>query len=151
MAKETASSRFENVYTVFDFYDGVRSGIADFNGSPYYYECPFDEVENDWADYFILHRIDEETFRLAMEQWAIWQRWYEACQAGRTTHETHPALPEDRGRYTEIEGILVQSLVVNPELDIKAQAEFQRDYTGIEPKQATNPMARLLVKWHVIS
>jgi hypothetical protein len=151
MNREMSSAGFENIYTVINFWDGIRSGIADFNGSPHYYECPFDEARDDWADYFLLHPIDEEIFRLAMEDWAIWQRWYAASQGGATTIETHPALPEDRARHTEIQEALAGRLVINPDRDIKAVAEVQRDYSGIEPNHATNPMARLIVKWHVIS
>jgi hypothetical protein len=28
-----ASSEYEKIYTVFDFYDGIRTGIADYNGA----------------------------------------------------------------------------------------------------------------------
>lgn len=142
---------FETVYTVTDFWDGIRAGIADFNGAPHYYERPFDEQKDDWTEFFLLKRIDEETFRLAMEDWEIWKRWYIACQIGETTIETHPALPEDRARHREITEILSERLVVNPSLDVKAQAEFERDYRDIHPKHATNPMAKLKVKWQVIS
>src|SRR5437868_5445714 len=106
MTQITNSLEYERVHTVFNYWDGIRSGIADFNGMPHYYECPFDEVKDDWAGYFLLKPIDEETFQLAMEDWAIWQRWYIACQTGKTTLETHPALPEDRKRHTEIKKIL---------------------------------------------
>ena len=146
-----SSAGFENIYAVINFWDGIRSGIADFNGSAHYYECPFDEAKDDWADYFLLRPIDEETFRLAMEDWAIWQRWYAASQAKETTVDTHPALPEDRARHDEIQAILKQRLVVNLATDIKAQGEIQRDYEGIWPKHATNPFARLQIKWRVVA
>jgi hypothetical protein len=151
MSKEMSTTGFENIYTVMNYWDGIRSGIADFNGSPHYYECPFDEAKDDWADYFLLHPIDEETFRLAMEGWAIWRRWYIAHQTGQTTFETHPALPEDRARHTAIQEALAGRLVVNVGRDKRAKAEIQRDYTDIEPNHATNPMARLMVKWRVVS
>jgi hypothetical protein len=145
---------FETVYTVTDFWDGIRAGIADFNGVPHYYERldeQREEHEDDWVDLFLLKRIDEETFRLAIEDWDIWKRWYIACQTGETTVETHPALPKDRTRHTEITKILTERLVVNPGLDVKAQAEFERDYRNIHPTHATNPMAKIKVKWQVIS
>jgi hypothetical protein len=141
---------FETVYTVTDFWDGIRAGIADFNGVPHYYERldeQRDEQKDDWVDLFLLKRIDQETFRLAMEDWEIWKRWYiSGCQP-----KTHPALPEDRARHTEITEILSERLVVTPSLDVKAQAEFERDYRDIHPKHASNPMAKIKVKWQVIS
>jgi hypothetical protein len=144
------SSGYEKIYTVFDFYDGIRSGVADFGGVPHYYECAIDAAKQDFADYFLLRPIDEETFRLVMEDWEIWQRWYAASQAGETSVDTHPALPEDHPRHIEIQKILADRLVVSGDRDIKAEAEFQRDYEGLEPKHATNPFARLQVKWRLI-
>jgi len=146
-----SSAEYEKIYTVFDFYDGIRTGIADFNGAHHYYERPSDEAQGDWADYFLLKPIDEETFQLAMEDWAIWQRWYAASLARETTVDTHPALPEDRARHDEIQAILKRRLVVNPATDIKAQGEIQRNYEGVWPKHATNPFARLQIKWRVVA
>jgi len=142
---------YEDIHTVFDYYDGIRTGIANFHGVPHYYERPFDEALNDWADYFLLKPIDQETFRLAMEDWAIWQQWYVAWQTGKTPSETHPALPEDRARHDQIQSVVVQHFVVNADVDMKAKGELLRDYEGIEPKHATNPLARLRIKWRLVS
>jgi hypothetical protein len=122
---EMASSGFELVHTINDWYDGPRAGVADLNGKPHYYECQFDDVKDDWADLFLLAPIDEETFQLVMEDWAIWLRWDKAFREGKTTQETHPALPEDRERHAELAQILVERLVVSPDTEIKARAEFK--------------------------
>jgi hypothetical protein len=60
-------SGYDKVYTVTEYYDGARAGVADFNGQPHYYECQFDELEGNWSDVFLLKPIDSETFRLALE------------------------------------------------------------------------------------
>jgi hypothetical protein len=62
-----SSLEYETVYTVLDYWDGIRTGIADFHGAPHYYERPFDEARDNWADNFLLKPIDEETLRLALE------------------------------------------------------------------------------------
>jgi hypothetical protein len=33
---------YECVFTVTDYYDGPRKGIANYNGRPHFYECVFD-------------------------------------------------------------------------------------------------------------
>src|SRR2546430_8411304 len=71
---------FERVYTVNDYYDGPRSGIADHGGQPYYYDCEWDEEADDYADIFILTPVDSDTLALALEQWAIWREWEDAYQ-----------------------------------------------------------------------
>ena len=118
------TSEYEIVHTITDWYDGARGGIADINGAPHYYECRWDDATDDWSEVYLLNRIDQETFRLAMEDWAIWLRWRKAFDEGRTKQETHPALPEDRARHTEIAAILAQRLVIREEALIRAKSEF---------------------------
>ena len=137
---------YDKVYTVTDYYDGARAGVADFNGQPHYYECQFDESKNDWSDIFFLKPIDRETFRLALEDWDIWERWNAAREDGTVSLDTHPALPEDRKRHDEIAENLKTRLKVDPEKDMKAKAEFE----VIEPKRKGQSIASLIVKWSVL-
>ena len=92
----------ERVYTVTDYYDGPRRGIANFCGRPYAYTCPFDFWKDEYADLYELHAIDDETFALALEDWAIWLRWRRAFDDGLTSLDTHPALPDDHTRHVEL-------------------------------------------------
>src|ERR1700730_7771696 len=101
------------VHTITDWWDGAREGIADLNGEPHYYECHWDEEQDDWSEIYLLNRIDEETFRQAMEDWEIWLRWESAMKEGRTTQDTHPALPEDRARHDELAELLGKKLVIS--------------------------------------
>ena len=66
---------YERVHTVVDYYDGPRKGIADYGGKPHLFECIFDESKDDYSQMFHLKLLDPETFRIAMEDWAIWKRW----------------------------------------------------------------------------
>src|SRR5215211_460163 len=95
-------SGYDKVYIVTDYYDGARAGVADFNEQPHYYECQFDELKGDWSDIFLLKPIDSGTFRLALEDWDIWERWNAAHENGKVNISTHPALPKDRERHDEI-------------------------------------------------
>lgn len=117
-------SDYEAVHTITDWYDGARNGIADLNGEPHYYENHWNEGDQFWSEIYLLQPLDAETFALAMEDWEIWLRWERAFKEDKTTHETHPALPEDRERHNELEKILAERLVVSPETSVKATAEF---------------------------
>lgn len=105
MTDEPATRPYERVYTMTDYYDGPRRGIADFDGRPHLYEARFEDAVG-YTDTFELREIDAETLALALEDWAIWLRWDEAFHAGRTTVDTHPALPGDRVRYVEVAPML---------------------------------------------
>ncbi len=39
---------FEHVYTVTDYYDGPRGGVAEFNGVPHVYRSLFLDSEDEW-------------------------------------------------------------------------------------------------------
>ena len=118
----------ELVSTVTDWYDGPRRGVANFEGQPHYYECQwyagldtgFDALPGN----YLLTPLDAETFRLALEDWAIWQRWEAAFAAGTTTQATHPTLPKDQARHAEIEQVLLAKLVTNPHGCQGATGEF---------------------------
>lgn len=113
------------VYTIGDWYDGARAGVANYSGKPHYYECQFDESTDDWSDIYLLKPLDEETFRLVMEDWDIWLRWEAAFHGGRTPHETHPALPEDRVRHDELVRALRERLAIDPGASIRAKGDFK--------------------------
>lgn len=131
-------SDYEIVHTITDWYDGARRGIADFNGKPHYYENNWDDASNDWSEFYNLKPIDEQTFKLAIEDWEIWLRWESAYKRGEAAHDTHPALPNDKERHNEITGILGQQLLIDNDNLIKAKAEFRYGRPA-------------LVKWTVIS
>ena len=118
------------------FYDGPRGGVADFEGRPHAYASLFDESVG-YSDTFLLMPIDDELFRLALEDWAIWLRWESAFRTGETPQETHPALPSDRQRHEELERLIGGRLDPRPELSYRAHAEFR-------PK---SPGAGLQVRW----
>jgi hypothetical protein len=100
----------EEGFTVTDYYDGPRQGIANFRGKPHFYDCIFDEVRQDYSDRYRLTPISDHIFDLAMEDWAIWERWQAAFHAGKATRKSHPALPHDRERHDQIRCVLDSAL-----------------------------------------
>jgi hypothetical protein len=148
---ETATG-WEKVYTVPDWYDGPRRGVANFEGRPHLFESEFADLE-DAEDVFRLSPLDDETLKLALEDWQIWLRWERAFHAKETSQKTHPALPEDRRRWEELQRQLLEAGVVHPDdgegppmptadpnRAVRATAEF-------EPSGTPNGHASLRVRW----
>lgn len=97
---------YERVHTVWDYWDGARSGIANFSGRPHYYCCEWCDEADDYTDVFLLTPIDEETLALALEQWSIWRQWELAFHRGEVALDTHPMLPGQHPRYAELDALL---------------------------------------------
>ena len=59
---------FETVHVVHDYWDGPRSGVAEYGGRPHWFENIFDEQQDDYSDLFWLTPLSEETLGLAQQQ-----------------------------------------------------------------------------------
>lgn len=127
----------ERVYTMTDFYDGPRGGIADFEGRPHLYESEWDDLADNYASTFRLSPVTPEVLALALEDWAIWERWLAAFNAGETTQDTHPALPADRARHEELQRALHGRLQVDPETYVRARGDFEWEGSGAGPSAVT--------------
>ena len=136
---------FERVYTVWDYYDGPRSGIAAFSGQPHYYDCEWNDKKQDYDDTFLLTPVDQDTLALAMEQWSIWRDWEDAFHRGDVLQSTHPGIPGAHARYAELEA--------NLKARIPAQSAQQRRACGVfraMPVQEDSPpgvLRELEVEW----
>lgn len=131
---------YERVFTVTDYYDGPRKGIANYNGHPHFYECVFDEAKDDYSELFRLTPLDGEIFRLAIEDWQIWERWQLAFLGGKATMDSHLALPEDAARHAELRIFLEKSLVTDPAKAILRIGEFKIYGESDLPKGAIRPL-----------
>ena len=101
---------FEEVFTVTDYYDGPRQGIANYCGSAHIYDCVVSEEKQNYSSLYRLTPVTDQVFQLALEDWAIWQRWERAFKAGQTSEKTHSSLPEDAVRHTEFESLVADHL-----------------------------------------
>jgi hypothetical protein len=116
---------WERVYTVNDFYDHPRLGVADFEGKPHIYEAEFSEIQDEYSGLYWLVEIQAELFALVMENWEIWLRWDSAYKQGIATLESHPALPADRQRHSELTQLIGDQLRARSENALVRQAEFR--------------------------
>ena len=112
---------WDRVYTVNDYYDGPRLGIADVDGVPNVYEAEFDHSTEEYGDTFFVSPVDEGLLALVLEDWEIWLRWNSAFKRGEVTVESHPALPEDRQRHEALKIAIGDRLRVD-----RAQAKYMR-------------------------
>jgi hypothetical protein len=142
-------SRFETVYTVDDYYDGPRGGVADFDGRPHYYQSLFfDEPLDSDENRFELSPISADTRDLAIEAFLLWQRWQVASFAGLApalSDEDAPrVLPEDRARYEQLSSALAPQLRIDPAKRLVLRGEF----AGRSP--AGRPLSGLTVRWTAV-
>lgn len=56
---------YEPVFTISDYHDGPRRGIANFHGTPHFYDRLFDEKRAEYSDSYLLTPINEQVFKAA--------------------------------------------------------------------------------------
>jgi hypothetical protein len=144
MAVAELQPGYEQVFTVTEYYDGPRKGIANFRGQPHFYDCLFDKTRGEYSDLYRLTPIPQRIFELAMEDWTIWKRWEDAFNSGKAAIESHPALSQDRGRHEEIRAILDPVLTTDTAICVTQRGSFEPHGSGQYPAGVIRP---LQVKW----
>jgi hypothetical protein len=114
---------FERVHVVWDLYDGVRTGLANFHGAPYYFKCIF--KDGDYTESFELQTVDPDLFEEAREQWAIYRAWERRFHGGEVALETHPGHGGFVPRYDELERSIKGRLASILEVPVVARAQFR--------------------------
>lgn len=135
---------YEAVFTVIEYYDGPRRGIANFQRLPHLYDCIFDQAKDEYSHIFSLTPVSDELFSLAIEDWEIWKRWEAAFYSGKTDLSSHPALSNDRARHEEIAEKL-RGLVTDPTRSVRKTAHFEVLGRRDLPKGVIRSMQ---VKWN---
>ena len=121
---------WDRVYTVNDFWDRPRFGVADVSGQPHIYESPFNEARDDYEDFYVLSPIEPTLLALVLEDWDIWLRWSDAFDRGEATQETHPALPKDRKRHDELQVAIGKRFKTDPLHLRQLNGEFRNGHRG---------------------
>lgn len=116
----------ERVHAVVDYWDGPRLGVADFAGEPHAFRCIFDDAAQDYTELFRLKRLTADEFDIFMRDWAIWLHWKATFDAGLTSIDTHPALPEDHNEHITLAEAVSAALLVPPDAFI-ARGSFKTD------------------------
>jgi len=129
---------------VWDIYDGIRSGIADYFGEPHYFECIFDDQKYEYSNTFELKLIDHETLIEAQEQWSIYRTWEEKFHAGSESAETHPGRGGVSCRYDELERLVKEKLETMPVV-ASGTAVFQEKIE--QPQLPDGCLREMEVEW----
>lgn len=136
---------FEPVHTVWDYHDGPVTGLAGYRDQPHYFERIFDEAADEYSERFSLSPIDGDTFRIALEQWAIWFAWEAAFHSGKAAQETHPGYGGRDARYDELKAQLNDRLARVHALPGLFEGDFRIAANAPElPKGVRRPME---VEW----
>ena len=132
----------ERVHAVFDYFDGPRSGIANFHGLPHAFAGKFDDDLQDWSEFYHLKPLTDEQFRLVMTYWQIWTNWLAAYKAGDVALDTHPALPNEKALHDQIAPAVEAALTV----DVANSRVVWSTFHGRLP-----PDGELEVSWNLVS
>ena len=116
----------EPVYLVLNYQDSIRSGIADYHGSPHYFAEHFDQARDDYTGIFSLSPVDQSIVEVANEANTIELRFWTAYYAGERAmpDELPIVLAEDRDRYVFLQGLLDQVERTSTSSGIQASARF---------------------------
>ena len=135
---------FEEVFTVTEYYDGPRQGIANYQGQPHFYDCIFGGLKQDYSNFYRLTPVSHELLVLALEDWGIWKRWERAFHTGQAGRGSRPALPSERDRHLQIQSLLDGRLKTDIERCIARTGAFAEANSG-----AVSPgiLVDLVVRW----
>jgi hypothetical protein len=117
--------RYERVHAVWDYYDGVRVGIADLDGAPHYFIDSFDEAADDYSDNFRLYPVGPEFMQRAMRHWDIYRAWESNFHYGKTDIKTHPGLGGIDTEYDELKSWLDDQVTRLQALPSLYRAQFR--------------------------
>lgn len=109
---------FEKVYTIRDYYDGIRTGTAGLSGAPHYFKSLCYETTGDPA-HFRLYPVSAAFMERELRHWAMYRAWERKFQSGIVTLETHPGHGGIDREYDELGRWLndeIKSLVPIPAL-----------------------------------
>jgi hypothetical protein len=111
----------DRVHTVCEWYDGPRTGAADYGGAKYWYRSLYldNEKWNPDEDRFELTPLTPEAFNWEIERQAIFRRWDAARQAGTIVwrdgdEESFGAFPDEMARYRALNRSIEAYLADHP-------------------------------------
>jgi len=96
-------SKFEPVLMTWDYYDGPRTGVAEYNGHPHFYKCIWDAEIGNYSDNFELSPIGNALLQSAIAQWKIFRAWELQFHTGKVTNDTHPGHRGNNLEYDRLE------------------------------------------------
>lgn len=140
-------SGYEKVYT-YDSYGGVRTGVADLEGLPYYFECEsgWDEKGPVEDGVYYLSPVSSDRFALIIKHGQFLEGGNEASRQGEVTAGTQPSPEMNYAEAGRIKHMFKYELVIDPANHLRAKAAFK----FVEDQTVQPGRKRLWVKWTVV-
>ena len=120
----------DNVYAIYDWYDGIRSGVASYGNQLCYFEGQYADFNTDEKGLYYAHEwyklsiVPLNLLEPVLEKQQLWKKYAAASKAGLIGPENHPYLSIDQRRGKQLDEVLDVALVIN-EMDCKiVQAKF---------------------------
>ena len=82
--------KFEPVIMMWDYFDGARTGMAEFNGIAHYFDGKFDETLIGFPEDYELSPVCDQFLKSAHKQWKIYRDWQFKFRQGLEVQENHP-------------------------------------------------------------
>jgi hypothetical protein len=136
----------EPVYSVWDYYDGILTGVADYRGSPHYFEKDWSEEQRDYLPTFALTPITEAELAEVVERERVFRVWKARFHRGEVEASTHPSDASGEASYVELQATFKARVVGSLASLRRSTPEFSP-----VPGQPTRPngvVAQLQVAWH---
>jgi hypothetical protein len=139
----------ERVYSVWDYYDGVLSGVADFRGSPHYFEKNWSEELRDYLPACTLIPVTAAELAEVIERERVYREWEAMFHRGEVDQSTHPGEAGQGASYQELRAVFKARRAGSTTSLHSATPEFSS-----APGQSRRPkgvMAILQVEWHDVA
>lgn len=93
----------EPVYSVWDYYDGIQSGVAGYRDSPHYFERDWSKDKQTELSAFTLIPITENELAEVVERERIFREWEAKFHQGEVDVDTHPGAEGQGSSYFELQ------------------------------------------------
>lgn len=138
METRPMEAQCEVVHVVEDWYDGPRTGYADYQQHPHFYRSLHLEIDsghnyNPDEDRFELTPVPEQVVEWAIASHQLWLRWDEARRAGTLPQEAHDEvriLREDRARNQQLRDMIEQHWAKRSVPSFIVRGEFHAGFGG---------------------
>ena len=127
----------ETVYVVEDWYDGPRTGYADYQQRPHFFRSLYLDGETGDGyipneDRFELTPVPEQVVKWALASHQLWLRWSEAYRTGTFGQEPGGVriLPEDRACNQELRDMIEEHSAKQSVPSFIIRGEFHANFDG---------------------
>ena len=114
----------ERLHVTLVFWDGPRSGIADFQGTPHHFECELDATGNEYAETYVMTQAADELVVLAREHETIREDWWRAYQSGEASAQSNPQRLGQNPRLAELEKLIEARIAAAPAPSFRVRGAF---------------------------